>query len=115
MFKQVRDNSFSNYQKQSSQTAIYDNVDLVIYPALGLVSEAGEVADKVKKVLRDNGGHFSPETKQAIADELGDVLWYIAAMCNDVNINMEDVAQNNLNKLNSRMARNVIKGSGDYR
>ena len=70
-----RDNSFSNYQKQSSQTAIYDNVDLVIYPALGLVSEAGEVADKVKKVLRDNGGHFSPETKQAIADELGDVLW----------------------------------------
>jgi|TARA_R110001583_G_scaffold47350_5_gene148376 NTP pyrophosphatase (non-canonical NTP hydrolase) len=111
----VRGNNFNSYQKQSSQTAVYDSVDLVIYPALGLFSEAGEVAGKVKKVLRDKGGNFLPEDKLEIADELGDVLWYIAAMCNDLNINMEDVAQNNLNKLNSRMARNVIKGSGDYR
>ena len=107
--------NFDEYQTQASKTTIYDDKYNIIYPSLGLVNEAGEVAGKVKKVLRDKGGHFSPETKQAIADELGDVLWYIAAMCNDLNINMEDVAQNNLNKLNSRMARNVIKGSGDYR
>lgn len=105
----------SDYQTQASRTAIYSDADVVIYPALGLISEAGEVAGKIKKVLRDNGGVFTPEKREAIADEVGDVLWYIASLCTDLGIGMETVAQRNLDKLNSRMARGVIQGSGDNR
>lgn len=105
----------SDYQTQASKTAVYNDADVIIYPALGLFSEAGEVAGKVKKVLRDNNGQFDPEKREAIADELGDVLWYIASLCTDLKIGMEVVAQRNLDKLNSRMARGVIQGSGDNR
>jgi NTP pyrophosphatase (non-canonical NTP hydrolase) len=80
-----------------------------------LVSEAGEVAGKVKKVLRDDKGQFLPEKRQEIAKEIGDVLWYIAALCTDLNVDMEAVAQGNLDKLNSRLARGVLGGSGDNR
>ena len=106
---------FAEYQRQASRTAIYDDADIVIYPALGLVSEAGEVAGKVKKVLRDDKGQFLPEKRQEIAKEIGDVLWYIAALCTDLNVDMEAVAQGNLDKLNSRLSRGVIGGSGDNR
>lgn len=105
----------SDYQTQASRTAVYNDADVIIYPALGLISEAGEVAGKVKKVLRDNNGQFDPEKREAIADEVGDVLWYIASLCTDLGIGMEVVAQRNLDKLNSRMARGVIQGSGDNR
>jgi len=107
--------NFEDYQTQASKTAIYNDADVIIYPALGLFSEAGEVAGKVKKVLRDKNGHFDPIERDKIADEVGDVLWYIAALCTDLGVGMETVAQNNLNKLNSRMSRNVIQGSGDNR
>jgi NTP pyrophosphatase (non-canonical NTP hydrolase) len=107
--------NFEDYQTQASKTAIYNDADVIIYPALGLLSEAGEVAGKIKKVLRDNNGHFDPVQRQNIADEVGDVLWYIAALCTDLGIGMENIAQSNLNKLNSRMARGVIGGSGDNR
>jgi NTP pyrophosphatase (non-canonical NTP hydrolase) len=106
---------FAEYQRQASRTAIYDDADVVVYPALGLVSEAGEVAVKVKKVLRDDKGQFLPEKRQEIAKEIGDVLWYIAALCTDLNVDMEAVAQGNLDKLNSRLARGVLGGSGDNR
>jgi NTP pyrophosphatase (non-canonical NTP hydrolase) len=106
---------FAEYQRQASRTAIYDDADVVVYPALGLVSEAGEVAGKVKKVLRDDKGQFLPEKRQEIAKEIGDVLWYIAALCTDLNVDMEAVAQGNLDKLNSRLARGVLGGSGDNR
>lgn len=106
---------FQDYQTQASKTAIYSDADVVIYPALGLVSEAGEVAGKVKKVLRDKNGHFDPVERQKIAAEVGDVLWYIASLCTDLGIGMEVIAQQNLDKLNSRMARGVIGGSGDER
>lgn len=106
---------FEDYQTQASKTAIYPDADVVIYPALGLVSEAGEVAGKVKKVLRDKNGHFDPVEREKIAAEVGDVLWYIAALCTDLGIGMEVIAQQNLDKLNSRMARGVIGGSGDER
>jgi NTP pyrophosphatase (non-canonical NTP hydrolase) len=99
---------FAEYQRQASRTAIYDDADVVVYPALGLVSEAGEVAGKVKKVLRDDKGQFLPEKRQEIAKEIGDVLWYIAALCTDLNVDMEAVAQGNLDKLNSRLARGVL-------
>lgn len=106
---------FEDYQTMASKTAVYDDADVIIYPALGLISEAGEVAGKVKKVLRDDKGMFTPEKRQAIADEVGDVLWYMASLCTDLGIGMETVAQRNIDKLNSRMARGVIQGSGDNR
>lgn len=107
--------NMQDYQTQASKTAIYPDCEIVVYPALGLVSEAGEVAGKVKKVLRDNNGSFDPVQREKIAEEVGDVLWYIAALCTDLDIGMETIAQRNLDKLNSRMARGVIQGSGDNR
>lgn len=107
--------NFEDYQAQASKTAVYNDADVIIYPALGLMSEAGEVAGKVKKVLRDHNGNFTPEDRWAIADELGDVLWYIAALAYDLGTPMELIARRNLDKLNSRMARGVIGGSGDDR
>ena len=107
--------NFEDYQTQASKTAIYNDADVIVYPVLGLLSEAGEVAGKVKKVLRDNNGQFLPDHREAIADEVGDCLWYIASICTDLGFGMETIAQRNLNKLNSRMARGVIQGSGDTR
>lgn len=107
--------NFADYQGQAVKTAVYRDEDRIIYPALGLLSEAGEVAGKIKKILRDKNGDFSVEDRWAIADEAGDVLWYIAALCADLGTPMELLAQRNLDKLNSRMARGVIQGSGDNR
>ena len=101
---------FKSYQDMASETAIYKTEHAVIYPALGLAAEAGEVANKVKKILRD--GNFN---REAIADEVGDCLWYIAALCRDLEIDMAEVALKNLSKLKSRQERGTIKGSGDNR
>ena len=98
------------YQKAAAQTAIYRHEHQVIYPALGLAAEAGEVANKVKKILRD--GKFD---REAIADEVGDCLWYIAALCRDLNVSMSDLAAANLKKLQDRKERGVISGNGDKR
>ena len=100
----------NDYQKAASKTAIYKAEHSVLYPALGLAGEAGEVANKVKKMLRD--GDFD---RQAIAAEIGDVLWYIAALSRDLNIEMQDLAMKNLEKLYGRKARGTLKGSGDTR
>ncbi len=105
---------FNEYQKEASDTAIYREEVKIIYPALGL-SEAGEVQGKVKKVLRDKGGVFDSETTQEIGKELGDVLWYIAALSRDLGLSMEAIARYNIEKLRSRKARRVIGGSGDNR
>lgn len=104
---------FKHYQKEAAQFAIYK--DKVIYPTLGLASEAGEVCGKVKKILRDSQGYFSPEDKLKIKAELGDVLWYIAAICSDLDLDMSSVANDNIAKLQDRMVRNRIQGSGDNR
>ena len=100
----------NDYQERAASTAIYKAEHSVIYPALGLAAEAGEVANKVKKILRD--GTFN---REAIADEVGDCLWYIAALCRDLNVNMADLARNNLQKLEDRKRRGKIAGSGDKR
>jgi NTP pyrophosphatase (non-canonical NTP hydrolase) len=107
---------FHTYQQRSRATACYPEAGAnPIYPTLGLCGEAGEVADKVKKVLRDQGGEFSAEVIAALQLELGDVLWYVAQLATELGLELDQVAQANLDKLASRSARNVISGSGDSR
>jgi NTP pyrophosphatase (non-canonical NTP hydrolase) len=108
--------TFKEYQDRAVETAIYGAGNAIIYPALGLANEAGEVLGKIKKVLRDKNGDFTNlDTRIAIADEIGDVLWYMAALCKDIEVPLESIAQRNIEKLLDRRARNVIQGSGDNR
>ena len=107
---------FKTYQKLARLTAQYPNLGSNnIYPTLGLVGEAGEVAEKVKKVIRDKKGIFDEESKKGIKKELGDVLWYISNLCNEFDFKLEDVALQNLEKLKLRAAKGKISGSGDDR
>ena len=105
--------NINEYQKQASETAIYK--DKLIYPTLGLAGEAGEIANKVKKILRDNSGELEEDVRQNLISELGDVLWYIAALATDLNVELSEVANKNIEKLNSRKNRGTIGGSGDNR
>lgn len=107
--------NFNEYQKKALETAIYGEGAKIIYPTLGLTGEAGEVANKVKKVLRDNKGEFDEWRKLQIIDEIGDVLWYIAALTNDLGYELEDVAKINVTKLENRRKNNTINGEGDNR
>lgn len=102
--------NMNEYQTQAAKTAIYPASVQVLYPTLGLAGEAGEVANKVKKIVRD--GKLD---KEAIGSEIGDCLWYIAAICKDLGLKMEDVAQANLDKLRQRQERGTLSGSGDTR
>lgn len=102
--------TFDEYQKAAAETAIYPAKYAGMYPALGLVGESGEVAEKVKKWLRDG---TPPE--DGLKKELGDVLWYIAAIARDFDLSLEEIARGNLTKLRDRKARNAIWGSGDDR
>jgi NTP pyrophosphatase (non-canonical NTP hydrolase) len=116
-FKEIFTDSLTinDYQHKAIATAIYGAGYSIVYPTLGIAGEAGEVADKVKKILRDNNGEFTDEKKLEIAKEIGDVCWYIAALCRDLGFSMAEVCQMNLDKLASRQARNKISGSGDDR
>lgn len=104
---------FNEYQEKAGLTAIYPNP--IVYPVLGLAGEAGEVAEKVKKVLRDCNGVFSEEKKLEIAKELGDVLWYLSQIAKDLGVSFNFVAETNLKKLEDRQNRGKIQGSGDNR
>jgi len=106
---------FNGYQKEAMKNKIYGYGDKIIYPVLGLGNEAGEVQGKVKKVLRDNGGNFDGVSRNAIADELGDVLWYLAATAEDLGFTLQEIAEINIKKLTDRRMRGVIQGSGDKR
>lgn len=107
--------TLDTYQQDATRTAIYGAGNKIIYPALGLANEAGEVLGKIKKVLRDNNGDFTLEHRVEISKELGDVLWYCAALSNDLGISLDVIAFNNLAKLKDRQTRGVIQGSGDNR
>ena len=107
---------FKTYQKKARLTAQYPNLGSNnIYPTLGLVGEAGEVAEKVKKVIRDKKGVFDEESKNGLKKELGDVLWYISNLCIEFNFSLDDIALQNLEKLKKRAAKGQISGSGDDR
>lgn len=108
--------NFEEYQQKSRKTAVYPNAgDNFIYPTLGLAGEAGEVAEKIKKVLRDHGGVIDGAKKQEIAKELGDVLWYVAQIASELGLPLDDIANLNIEKLYSRLERGKISGSGDSR
>jgi NTP pyrophosphatase (non-canonical NTP hydrolase) len=109
--------TFEDYQKKSRKTAMYPKVagNGWVYPALGLASEAGEVANKLKKVIRDAGGQIDSARRDDIADELGDVLWYVAQLATELDLDMGQLAESNIDKLYSRLDRGTIGGSGDKR
>lgn len=103
--------TFKSYSETANTTAIYSEEVKIFYPLLGLSGEVGEVMNKVKKFYRDK----TPLDKQDLKKELGDILWYLNAVCKDLNIDFEDMAQANLDKLLDRKKRGVISGSGDER
>lgn len=107
--------TFETYEEMALATKTYGIGQNIIYPTLGLNGEAGEVAEKVKKALRDESGVFSKERKEEIAKELGDCLWYINAIANDIGYKLVDIAQMNVDKLVSRKLRGQIHGNGDNR
>ena len=112
--------NLEEYSKKAMTTLTddYDYGDInpqLMGQILGLVGESGEVADKFKKIIRDKAGKLSDEDRREMAKELGDVLWYINSIAVLIGLNLEDVANNNLEKLASRKLRNKISGSGDNR
>ena len=109
--------TFKDYQQKAIKTAQYPAVGehTWVYPALGLVNEAGEVAGKLKKVIRDSDGVVSNEVRTQLTAELGDVLWYVSQIATELTIDLEEVAEGNIAKLASRAERGVLGGSGDNR
>lgn len=108
--------TINEYQKLSRKTADYPLLEQdLLYPVLGLVGESGEVAEKVKKLFRDDAGRLTERRRELIIKELGDVLWYLAQIATELKIDLDEVAQRNLDKLLSRQERNKINGNGDDR
>jgi NTP pyrophosphatase (non-canonical NTP hydrolase) len=108
--------NFSAYQYKALRSAVYPNRGKnIVYPVLGMNGEAGEVAEKVKKILRDKNGVWTKEDQEEIKKEIGDVLWYCAAAAKEFGLNLQDVAEANIDKLKDRLKRNKIHGNGDNR
>jgi NTP pyrophosphatase (non-canonical NTP hydrolase) len=106
----------TEYQSRSRTTAVYPQAGAnLLYPTLGLCGEAGEVAEKVKKMIRDDNGLLTEERRAALAKELGDVLWYLAQIATEADLELDAIAEANIEKLGSRRRRNVLQGSGDDR
>jgi NTP pyrophosphatase (non-canonical NTP hydrolase) len=105
----------NDYQREAVATAFYPALGIAVYPALGLAGEAGEFAEKVKKLHRDMRGCPTQEWQESAKKELGDVLWYVAAAAHELGFSLEDVATTGLAKLASRAARGKLAGSGDDR
>lgn len=106
----------NDYQRKALETAMYPNQGAnFVYPALGLVGEAGEVAEKLKKVIRDNDGVLTDELKDKVAKELSDVCWYVAVLAYELDYSLADIFQMNVDKLASRAQRGTLSGDGDDR
>lgn len=107
---------FNEYQLRARETAIYPNIDHNWqYPIIGLGGEVGELLNKCKKILRDDNQVVTPERKEEIKSEMGDLLWYMANACCELEINFDDVARHNLEKLAKRRREDKLHGSGDHR
>lgn len=108
--------NFVEYQEKSRKTAKYPDVgNNFVYPTLGLSGEAGEVAEKIKKVIRDHGGVFDEVLREEVKKELGDVLWYVSQISTELGLSLDEIAENNIEKLSDRMDRGMLGGSGDNR
>lgn len=108
----------NEYQQHALETWLShsnENNYNIVYPTLGLVGESGEVAEKVKKVLRDHDGMFDDKQRCAIALEISDVLWYIATLSHELGFSLQQIAEMNYEKLKSRKERGKIHGNGDNR
>ena len=110
--------NFTEYQQGAAKTAIYPSsspIEALSYVTMGLVGEAGEIANKVKKILRDDAGIVTEGHKRALGVEIGDVLWYLSQLSTELGWDLDWLAANNLEKLRSRAARGTLQGSGDNR
>lgn len=108
--------TFDEYQKESAKTAVYPKLmHGSVYPALGLAGEAGEVAEKIKKLVRDDEGRVTEGKKADIKKELGDVLWYVSQIASEFELGLGGIAAGNISKLQDRQKRGKLKGSGDNR
>ena len=111
--------TLDEYQRGALRTASFPASVRVLYPALKLAGEAGEVTEKLGKLMRDEGWlpgmPLTATQREALTQELGDVLWYVAVLAADLEVDLETVAAGNLAKLASRQVRGVIGGSGDDR
>ena len=105
--------NLNDYQERAAQTAVYPADVGLAYTTLGLAGEAGELSNKVKKVYRDDAGILTTEARWKLADELGDVLWYVAAVASEIGIELQTVSELNLSKLAARKASNSLHGAGD--
>ena len=116
MKEKYKDMDMNEYQRKSVKFAIYPATHRILYPALGLAGEAGEVANKVKKFIRDGADKESFEVKKVeIAAEIGDVLWYCAALAHDLGFDLSQIASENYGKLSGRSERGTLGGNGDNR
>ena len=106
---------FNAYQKKAHSTALYPQEIGLAYVALGLAGEAGEIANKTKKVYRDHNGELTREKRTELAKELGDVLWYVAGVATELGFSLEDIASLNLKKLSARKEAGTLQGDGDNR
>lgn len=107
--------TFNEYQALAKSTAVYSVPGVGIYSAMGLAGESGEAVDKIKKLHRDHGGVVTPAIAAGVALELGDALWYISDLAGQFGYTLQQIAELNIEKLESRRERNVIHGSGDNR
>jgi len=103
--------TLNEYQEQANETAVYpDRGNNVYYPALGLAGEAGEVCNQIKKIMRDDNGNMTSPREAKLINELGDVLWYVAALATELGIDLNSVAKINIEKLKFRQNNNSLKG-----
>jgi NTP pyrophosphatase (non-canonical NTP hydrolase) len=113
-------NDFERYQLETAKTAVYPDAGegsliAVNYVTIGLSNEAGEVLGKVKKAWRDDDMQITEARKEALLDEAGDVLWYLARTADELGVSLQQIADRNLEKLFGRLERGTLKGSGDVR
>jgi NTP pyrophosphatase (non-canonical NTP hydrolase) len=108
--------TFDEYQQNSKQTAVYSpGINALYYLGLGVTGEAGEIAEKLKKLLRNHDGVLTDEMKEDLKKEIGDVLWYLSQLSGELGYSFSDVAQSNIDKLQDRKHRGVLKSQGDNR
>lgn len=107
--------TLDEYQKRALSTNINDGTHVFFDRMFGLLGEAGEMADKVKKWIRDDKAEWEKLDKDMLVDELGDVLWYVATLAETLGVGLDEVATRNVDKLASRKRRGALSGSGDSR